>query len=64
VDIGIGPSGNVVDAAVRPSASTKELMGGRFEQCLVDAVRRERFASSRGGEERWLLAPFEFSPPP
>jgi hypothetical protein len=39
-------------------------MGGRFEQCLVDAVRRERFAPSGGGGERWLLAPFEFSPPP
>ena len=62
--VSIKPDGSVASVATSPERSTKELLAGAFESCVLRAVRGQTFAVTVGGEsERVLDIPLKFSPP-
>lgn len=56
----IDPSGNVTDASVDTSKST--ILEPSVGQCVVDVIKKIKFAASKGGYETRAHYPFNFHP--
>jgi outer membrane biosynthesis protein TonB len=61
LEIALDPDGKIEKTRVIGARSTQALVGGAFERCLLDGVKKERFPPPRG-EEVVLDVPLSFKP--
>lgn len=61
LEIALASDGNIEKTRVINARSTQALVGGAFEKCLLDGVKKERFPPPRG-EDVVLDVPLSFKP--
>jgi TonB family protein len=60
--ITLDADGNPERVEVDRSASTAKLLGGKLEQCVVAAFKKQKFSAPRSGAEVLLKVPLQFRP--
>jgi hypothetical protein len=63
VRITLAADGSVARAEVDRRQSTATLVGGKLEECVLAAVRKQSFPAPRSGTDVTLEMPLDFRPP-